>query len=67
MKSFIKKIKNNLKNQKGSEVLQVILVAGILLVLIITLFYPQMQKLFNNIMDTITNWFTNTGSQVFKA
>lgn len=67
MKSFIKKIKNNLKSQKGSEVLQVILVAGILLVLIITLFYPQMQKLFNNIMDTITNWFTNTGSQVFKA
>ena len=67
MKNFSKKIKNNLKSQKGSEVLQVILVAGILLVLIITLFYPQMQKLFNSIMDTITNWFTNTGSQVFKA
>ena len=67
MKELNKKIKENLKSQRGSEVLQVILVAGIILVLIITLFYPQMQNLFNNVMETITNWFTNTGSQVFKA
>ena len=61
----IKKV--DLKNQRGSEILQVILIAGILLVLIVTLFYPQMQNLFENIMNTISNWFTNTGSAVFRG
>ena len=60
------KIKN-LKSNRGSEILQVILIAGILLVLIITLFYPQMQQLFTDIMSKISNWFTNTGSQVFNG
>lgn len=67
MKFFIKKQIKNLKSQRGSEILQVILVAGILLVLVITLFYPQMQKLFESIMDKITTWFESTGSQVFGA
>ena len=66
MKSIISKIKSNLKSKKGAEILQVVLIGGILLVLIITLFYPQIEQLFNNIMTTISNWFTNTGSQVFK-
>ncbi|MBR3280844.1 MAG: hypothetical protein IKI57_03205 [Clostridia bacterium] len=67
MKNLIEQTKENLKSQRGSEILQVILVAGILLVLIVTLFYPQMQTLFTNIMDTISNWFTSTGSAVFRT
>ena len=67
MKNLIKKMKKNIKSKRGSEILQVILIAGILLVLIITLFYPQMQALFTNIMTKITNWFETTGSQVFKG
>ena len=67
MKKFILKMKKNLKKQRGSEILQVILIAGILLVLVITLFYPQMQALFTQMMETITNWVENTGSTVFKA
>ena len=60
------KIKN-LKSNRGSEILQVILIAGILLVLVITLFYPQMQSLFTEIVTKISNWFSNTGSQVFNG
>ena len=67
MKNLIKITKKNLMSNRGSEILQVILIAGILLVLVITLFYPQMQALFENIMDTISDWFTNVGSDVFKA
>ncbi len=67
MKKLMQKWKRNLKSQRGSEILQVILIAGILLVLIITLFYPQMKSLFSNMMQTITNWFENTGSEVFRA
>lgn len=63
----MKKIKEILKSKRGSEILQVILIAGILLVLVITLFYPQMEKLFTGMMDTIGNWFTNVGSKPFQA
>ena len=63
----MKKMKEVLKSKRGSEILQVILVAGLLLVLVITLFYPQMQKLFEDMMNTISNWFTNVGSKPFQA
>lgn len=63
----MKKLKEIIKSNRGSEILQVILIAGILLVLVITLFYPQMEKLFTNMMDTIGNWFTNVGSKPFEA
>lgn len=61
MKKFIQK----LKEERGSEILQVILISGLLLVIIITLFYPQMQTLFNNMISTISNWFENVGSKPF--
>ena len=66
MKNEVKNQKR-IKNQRGSELLQVILITGILLVLIVTLFYPQMQALFTNVMETISNWFTNTGSAIFRT
>ena len=61
-KKLLKKI---LKEEKGAEMLQVVLISGVLLVLIITLFYPQMEGLFTNMMDKMTNWFNNTGSSIF--
>lgn len=63
----MKKLQNLLKSQRGSEILQVILIAGVLLVLIITLFYPQMESLFTDMMDTIANWFENVGSKPFQV
>ena len=59
--------KEILKSQRGSEILQVILIAGVLLVIIITVFYPQMQTLFGSVMDTISNWFKTTGSAPFTV
>ena len=67
MKNFFTKIKNNIKSERGSEILQVILIAGILLVLIVTLFYPQMQSLFTNVVNKISTWFDGAGSSVFRA
>jgi len=67
MKDIFKKIKNNIKSERGSEILQVILIAGILLVLIVTLFYPQMQSLFTNVVNKISTWFDGAGSSVFRA
>ncbi len=59
--------KENMKSERGSEILQVILIAGVLLVIIITVFYPQMENLFENVMSTITNWFKTTGSAPFTV
>ena len=67
LKIKMEEIKKILKSNRGSEILQVILVAGILLVLVITLFYPQMSTLFENMMKTISNWFTATGSKPFQG
>ena len=51
-----KKIIKKIKEERGAEMLQVVLISGVLLVLIITLFYPQMQGLFTSMMDKMTNW-----------
>ena len=61
----MKGIREKLKSQRGSEILQVILIAGVLLVIVITVFYPQMEGLFSEVMDTITTWFKNAGSEPF--
>ena len=52
-----KKIIKKIKEERGAEMLQV--------VLIITLFYPQMQGLFTSMMDKMTNWFEQSGSKLF--
>ena len=57
--------KSKFSKERGSEILQVVLISGILLVLIITLFYPQMEDLFNSIMETMAKWFEETGSKPF--
>lgn len=67
MKKIIKKLGKKMKEQRGSEILQVILIAGILLVIVITVFYPQMEGLFTNMMSTISNWFEHTGSAPFTV
>lgn len=56
-----------IKDERGSEILQIILISGLLLVIIITLFYPQMQGLFTKMMTTISTWFENVGSKPFQV
>lgn len=58
-------LKKLVKEQRGAEMLQVVFISGVLLVLIITLFYPQISGLFTNMMDKMTNWFNNAGSSIF--
>lgn len=66
MKNCIAKTCNKKLNRKrGSEVLQTVLISGVVLVLVVTIFYPQMKKLFNNMMDKVTNWFETSGSKPF--
>ena len=63
---FLNYLKTKFKRQEGMEMLQVLLIAGLVLVLIVSVFYPQVQAFFETMMDTITDWFTDTGSEPFK-
>ncbi|MGE5329016.1 MAG: hypothetical protein ACM3KR_05895 [Deltaproteobacteria bacterium] len=59
-------IKTKLKKEDGMEMIQVLLISGIAIVLIITIFFPEMKKLFESVFGAITTWFTNHSSDVFK-
>ena len=63
---LINYLKIKFKKQDGMEMLQVLLISGIVLVLIVAVFYPQMQKFFEAMLKTITDWFTNKGSVPFQ-
>ncbi len=48
------------KLKKGSALAESILLIAISLVLVVVLFYPQIVKLFNTVMDSINVWFKNS-------
>ena len=59
IKAFVKsKIKKNTKDKKrGSELAQTILITAVMVVIIATLFFPQIQGLFSTSMTKLTGWF----------
>ncbi len=54
-----------IRKNDGMEMLQVLLIAGLVLVIIVAVFYPQVEDFFESMMDTITDWFADTGSKPF--
>ena len=60
-------LKIKFKKQDGMEMLQVLLIAGLVLVLIVAVFYPAVKTFFNSIVTTLTDWFTSTGSKPFTT
>jgi len=59
-------MKTKLTKEDGMEMLQVLLISGIALVLIITIFFPQMKSLFESVLGVITDWFTKNNTEVFS-
>ena len=61
-----KKNKINIKQNKrgGSVLVENILMIAITLVLIIVIFYPQIIKLFDKVMDSLAVWFVNAVSVI---
>lgn len=57
---FNKKMNNeNLGKKQGVVVAEVILMIGITLVIVISCFFPAFRNLVEQIMTTITNWYTS--------
>ena len=45
------------RNKRGSELAQTILITAVMVILIATLFFPQIQSIFSTSMTKLTGWF----------
>lgn len=56
LKTRIKQ-KKKTNNKRGSELTETVLVTAIMVVVIVTIFYPQIQTIFTNGIAKLSSWF----------
>lgn len=52
-----KELINKVQEKRGSELAQTILITAIMVVVIVTLFFPQIQSIFSTSMTKLSGWF----------
>ncbi len=52
-----KELINKVQEKRGSELAQTILITAIMVVVIVTLFFPQIQGIFSTSMTKLSSWF----------
>ena len=52
-----KELINKVQEKRGSELAQTILITAIMVVIIVTLFFPQIQGIFSTSMTKLSGWF----------
>jgi len=57
IKTKINKTKQKKNLKRGSELAQTILITAVMVVLIATLFFPQIQGIFSSSMTKLSGWF----------
>lgn len=59
LKTRIKQNKNSVKlnKKRGSELAETVLVTAIMVVVIVTIFYPQIQTIFTGSISKLSGWF----------
>lgn len=66
-KRVILKVKlNKLKNKRGAEVVESILMVGVAISLIVVIFYPQISILMNSSLGKISEWFTQSVNSIVQ-
>ena len=65
MKRFIKKILK--ENKGGSEITQSLLLIGVAISLVLTIFFPGLKKVFGGISNDMNTWLKNSAKQVFEV
>ena len=63
MKKFIKKIIR--ENKGGSEITQSLLLIGVAISLVLTIFFPGLKGIFGDVSTTMNNWLIKSAEQVF--
>lgn len=52
-----KELLKKAREKRGSELAQTILITAIMVVVIVTLFFPQIQSIFSTSMTKLSGWF----------
>lgn len=63
---FLKVKLNKVKNKRGAEVVESILMVGVAISLIVVIFYPQISVLMDSSLKTISEWFTQSVSTIVQ-
>lgn len=45
--------------KRGSELAQTVLITAVMIMIIATIFFPQIQSIFLRSMEEVTSWFNN--------
>ena len=53
-----------INKKRGSELAETILITAISVVLVVILFYPQMNSIFKKAIDSISTWFDDAISTI---
>ena len=65
-------MKNNIKklvkeNKGGSEITQSLLLIGVAISLVLTVFFPGLRKVFNGVTDSMNSWLKSSSQQIFDV
>lgn len=65
-------MKNNIKklikeNRGGSEITQSLLLIGVAISLVLTVFFPGLRKVFNGVTDSMNSWLKSSAQQIFDV
>lgn len=65
MKSLIRRFFK--ENKGGSEITQSLLLIGVAISLVLTIFFPGLKKVFGGVSDEMNTWLKNSAKQVFEV
>jgi len=51
------KPKKKVDNKRGSELAETVLITAIMVVIVVTIFFPQIQTIFTNSIAKLSSWF----------
>jgi hypothetical protein len=61
---YIQKNKKKLSRKRGSELAETVLIMAISIVLVVSLFYPQIVAILTSAVSNLETWFNNAIGQI---
>lgn len=65
MRKYIKKMFK--ENKGGSEITQSLLLIGVAISLVLTIFFPGLKGIFGNVSDDMNKWLKSSAQQIFEV
>lgn len=65
MRKILKKIFK--ENKGGSEITQSLLLIGVAISLVLTIFFPGLRGMFNAVSESMNTWLKDAAEQVFEV